>query len=527
MILCGQHEFITDNDSLANLRSKFKNINYYKPVPKFESVFDRYINGEYYLLDSINSQLRSNSLELKKSLLSNMLERPFDFQFPTELQKVIINNFSIGEINFIWVIGKYKFNEYVNFFEKQLHLLDSEQQANILYWLGEDGSSLKGFQLLKRLLNSKDVDFYSNSRLLDALYNYMQSKDLQIRDDAIELAIEMYYSKTIYKQFLEYSEYDAKNFEDRHLYELLSSGDPKIITIAKSLYQQKKNEEIALSALLRNDCIGYKEELINRIINDGEYDYVGRNASVDYLKSCSDYSIIPLIIEKYFNKRIKQCVNFFESNHLLSELSSSLNLIQDEDITQILKNEIRIKKRTASEVVQDLFNIGVISELDTASFTNKVLVYQNSNKYEYKGITSMISPYIYFLFDSPINTRFDWESNEFPIQYEEILYNALNLSTKDIGIPKIYSVVEVASDMSYANHEIFIDFSEFGIITQHRSNSLYPDTKFIISILNLCNSLNPKQKRFYHEFISESNIIFYANESTFIEYSNYLKNACN
>ncbi len=243
ILLSGQAELITGDKPLTQLRSKFKNVKYYKPVPKLDNVFDRYINGESNLLDSINSIFRSNNTELKTSLLDNMLRKPFDFHFPTELQKVIINNFSIDEINFIWVVGRFKFDGYVKFFENQIHKIEIQQQANLLFWLAKDGSSTIGVQLLKKLLTSKNVDFYDNRRLFDALYSYMYSNDLKIKGDAIELGIEIYYSKAIYKHFLEYGEYEVKNFENQHLNELLSAGDPKIIELAKSLYKQNQNEE--------------------------------------------------------------------------------------------------------------------------------------------------------------------------------------------------------------------------------------------------------------------------------------------
>lgn len=525
-ILQGQSELIDNQETLDQLRSKFKFTNYYKPTNETKSIFDRYVNGETKLIDSIALIFKSNDIKFKKSLFQSMLERPFDFQFPKDVQKIILSNFSLDDIDFVWIIGRYKFDGYVQFFESKLLTGNIEQQANLLYWLGNDGTSTIGFHHLKKMLTTKSINIYENSRLLDALYNYMYSSTPNIKSEAIDLAIEIYNSKRIYNQIHEYGEYYAKDFEDRHVYELLSLGGKKILPLAKLMYSQKEHEEIALSTMLANDCSRYEEELIRRINSDIQYDYIGRNASIAYLKSCSDVTIIPLLIKKYYKNDIKGAIDFFMGNNLLKEFAAALDMLEDPSLAKKLKEQIMIKTKTANEIIKDLFDMGIISKIDTSVTVQKVNAFQNQNKSLYRGQVSMISPYFYFLFNSPINTRFDLESNEFPIQYDEIFFCALKLSTKELGEPKIYSITNLADDMSSANHNIFIDFGNFGVKTSHTSTSLYPDLNFVTSTLNLCNSINKSQNKFYSDIISESNVIFYTDHETYSEYSKYLKNGC-
>lgn len=456
-----------------------------------------------------------------------MLDQPNNYQFPKEVQDLVIDNFSLEDNDYIWLLGRYKFDGYVKFFENKLLSANIQRQSVLLYWLGEDGTSTIGFQKLSKILKNKKIDIADNWRFLDALYFYMYSPDSNIRLQAIDLALEIYNSKNIYNKILKNDEYGAKDFETGLLSELFSTGESKIIPLAKKLYAERKYEDITFAALVANDCSGYKNELLDKLNNEKQDKYIVLKASIAYIKACNDVSIIPLISKKYNGNNVKEIVDFFDSRYLINELEAALDLFEDQSLAERIKNQILISTKTANGIVKDLFEMGIISELDTTETIKKVKDFQNQSKSQYHGQISTISPYFYFLDSSHINTRYYLESSVFPVQYDEILYNALKLSASELGNPKIYSIISAAEDLSIAKYKIFIDFGNFGITTNHVSTSLRPNTKFIVSTLNLCNSKSKSKNKFLYDYISESNVIFYTDPETYLQYSRYLKNGCN
>ena len=85
VLLHGQKEkirVVSGQTELNQLRKKFKN-NQFVPTlnEKNNTIFDRYVNGNKNLIDSIDIILKSNNIELKKSLIYSMSERPNGFIF--------------------------------------------------------------------------------------------------------------------------------------------------------------------------------------------------------------------------------------------------------------------------------------------------------------------------------------------------------------------------------------------------------------------------------------------------------------
>ena len=528
VLLQGQEEkqmIVTSQPELKQLRKKFKNNRFvYQPKENNNTIFDRYINGNKKLIDSIDMILKSKNIESRRLLVNSMYNRPNNFKFDNEIQNIILKNLVCDETNIIWLIGKNKFSGFVNEFENKLPFFSLNCQTDLLYWLGIEGNSEIGFSHLKKLLLSSKIDHYEHSRLQDALYFYIISGNENIKVMAIDLALEIYSSKLIYNYLLKYDEYTAKDFESRLLHNILTLGGKKIIPIAKSLYDQKKHEENALSSLVLYDHKNYKNELIKRI-NDDNNEYLGRNASIFYLKASSDISIIPLIIEKYFKNNAHNCARFFLSNNLQNELEISLRTFDDKLFVEKVKDEIEIRTKSAFEVALDLYNFGILKETDTLKYAQNIIEFQKETQLSFLDSNSKIEPYTYLLNHSPVSSNYGWESNEFPIHYDEILHDALKISESDLGKATIYSIANPNEDFSKAVHEIFVDFGEIGINAVHISTSLYPDQKFIIEFLNLISTKNNSKKKFFHDFISESNIIFYTGETVYKNFSNYLKSA--
>ncbi len=515
-------KILTNQTELKKCRKEFKSNKFtFQSKRKNYTVFDRYSNGNRILIDSISIILRSKNIEQRRLLINSMLERS-NFVFDKELQNVIYENLNCDDTNIIWLIGKNKFNNFVNYFENKLSQFPITCQQELLYWLGVDGNSEKGFSILKNLLLSTQIDHYEFSRLQDALYSYMNSPNENIRNISMDLAIEIYSKKIIYNNLLKYDEYFAKDFENTFLFNLLNSGDQKIIPIAKILYEQKKHEESALIALVKNDHKAYRDEFINRLKNDS-YDYVGLNVSPYYIKISSDLSIIPLIIDRYFKSKPHNCARFFLDNNLEKELEISLKTMNDNVLVESIKEEIIIRKKSAGDVTKDLYNFGILKAIDTLIFSKKILDYQSEIQFSIPDQILRIEPYSFLLHNTPICYSYERESSEFPIKYDEILYNALKLSEKELGIAEIYSVSKPNDDFSKANHEIFADFGEIGFKANHTSTSLYADSKFIIEFLNKFPTIKNSKKKFFHDFISESNIIFYTDEAVYKNFSEYLK----
>jgi len=529
VFLHAQQDFqkiVTDQTDLQELREKFKNNKFVSQSKiKSNTIFDRYVDGNKKLIDSIEIILKSRDIESKKLLVRSMLDKPPRFIFDKEIQNVIINNLSCDETDLFWLIGRYKFNRYVEILESKLSTFSVSCQTDMLHWLGVDGTSKIGFTNLKQLLISSKIDHYEHNRLQNALYFYMNSKNKNIQSMAIDLALEIYSSKIIYKSLVKYDEFTAKDFEERLLYNLFTLGSKKSIPLAKSLYEQKKHEEIALTALVLNDHKKYKNELISRIKNDASYEYLGCNVSKYYLKASSDLSIIPLVIEKYFKNSPHNCARFFLDNNMQKELEKSFSSIDDKLFVEKVKEEIKIRSKTVYDVAKDLYNFGIIKDTDTLDFARNIMDYQKENQILLFDNNYKIDPYDYLLIHSPISSTYPWESNDFPIHYEEILHDVLKLSEIDLGKATVYSIATTNDDFSTAIHEIFVDFGEIGLSAVHISTSLYPDQKFIIDFLNLIPSKNNSNKKFFHDFISESNVLFYTDQTGYKNFSNYLKSA--
>lgn len=451
-----------------------------------------------------------------------MSERPNGFIFDNEIQTVLLNNFVCDETDLIWLIGRYRFNGFVQYFEKKLPDFSLDCQEDILFWLGNEGTSEVGFFYLKQLLLSNKIDYSEYFYLPDALYYYMKSRNEKIRAMAMDLALEIYSSKVIYNYLLRYNEDSAKQFESLLLFQIFTSVDKKTIPLAQALYEQKKHEEIALKALVLNNPEEYKNELFYRINKDQNHEYLGCNVSFYYLKVSKDISIIPMVVEKYFKNRPHDFVRSCIFHNLHNEMESSLAIIDDKSFVEAVKEEIEIRNKTASGVTLDLYNLGVIKALDTLKYAQNLRDFQKMNESYYIDSNSKPEPYIYILNQSPISTSYGWESDDFPIHYEAILHDALQLSEEELGKATIYSISTTNEDQSKAIHEIFADFGKIGINAVHISTSLYPDQKFIAEFLNLLPTKNNSKKKFFLHFIAESNVIFYTEESVYNNFSDYL-----
>lgn len=523
VFLHAQQDFqkiVTNQSDLKQLREKFKNNKFvFQPKEKDISVFDRYVNGNRKLIDSIDVILKSGNEETKKLLVRSMLDKPPSFKFDKEIQNVVLNNLSCDDTNLIWLVGRNKFNRFVEKFESKLPLFSDDCQADMLYWMGVDGTSKIGFTYLKQLLTSSKTDHYKYSnRLPDALYCYMKSPNESVKNMAVDLALEIYSSKIIYKYLVKEDQFTAKDFEEKLLFNILTSGSKKSVPLAKSLYEQKTHQQDALTALILNDHKKYRNELALKINTAGRYEF--SKAAVFYLNTSSDISIIPILIEKYFKSKPHDCANFFVTHNLQKELEMSLFRINDKLYIEKVKEELKIRNKSAYDVTLDIYKMGILKESDTLQYAKNII---NSQKENQLSIDDKIEPYTYLIYQSPINSNYAWESSDFPILYEEIFFHALKLSENDLGKAQIYSISTLNDDSSLAVHEIFVDFGEIGLNAVHVSNSISPDQKFIFDFLNLIPTKNNSEKKFFHEYFSDSTMVIYANDTVYNEYSSYLK----
>lgn len=525
-LLNGQKEkirVISGQTELNQLRTKFKNNQFFPhSIEKNNTIFDRYVQGNKKLIDSIDLILKSNNIELKKSLIYCMSDKPNDFIFDNEIQTVLLNNLVCDETDLIWLIGRKKFQGFIEYFEKKLPDFSIGCQEDMLYWMGDEGNSEVGFFYLKEILLSNEINYDEYFHLQDALYNYMKSRNENIRDMAIDLAIEVYSSKVIYNFLLRYNEDSAKQFESRLLFHIFTLIDKRAVPLAKSLYEQKMHEELALKALVLNNPEEYKNELIYRINTDKNHEYLGCNVSYYYLKASSDISIIPLVVEKYYKNRPHDFVRSCILHNLQDKMEKFLSIIEDKSFVEKVKEEIEIRNKTARDATLDLYNLGVIKAIDTLKYAQKIRDFQRMNEIYYMNKNSKPEPYIYILNQSPISTSYGWESDEFPILYEAIFHYALQLSEFELGRATVYSTSTINGDHSKATHEIFVDFGEIGMYSVHISTSLYPDPNFITEFLNKIPPKINTKKKFFINFIAESNIIFYTDEVIYNNFSDYL-----
>ncbi len=523
VFLHAQQDFqkiVTSQSDLKQLREKFKNNKFvFEPKEKDISVFDRYVKGNIKMIDSIDVILKSENEESKKLLVRSMLDKPPSFKFEKEIQNIIINNLSCDETYLIWLVGRNKFNRYIEIFESKLSTFSVSCQVDMLYWMGEDGTSKIGFTYLKKLLVPSKIDQYEHHYWLpNALYAYMKSPNESVKNMAVDLALEIYSSKMIYKYLVKEDQSAAKEFESNLLHHILTSGSKKSIPLAKSLYEQETHQQDALTALILGDHKKYRNELFSKINTAGRYEF--SKAAVFYLNTSSDISIIPILIEKYFKSKPHDCANFFVTHNLQKELEMSLFRINDKLYIEKVKEELKIRNKSAYDVTLDIYKMGILKESDTLQYAKNIINYQKENQL---SIDDKIEPYTYLIYQSPINSNYAWESSDFPILYEEIFFHALKLSENDLGKAQIYSISTLNDDSSLAVHEIFVDFGEIGLNAVHVSNSISPDQKFIFDFLNLIPTKNNSEKKFFHEYFSDSTMVIYANDTVYNEYSSYLK----
>ena len=183
-------KLVSDQLTLVDLRAKFEGFQYVESENVNISIVKRFESGDTFLIDSIEQILNSENKELRHKLYNNFqFDVSDNFNFSPRLQSAILKNLIIDEDieEVIWISGRFNFKGFKESFEKNIKSLPIESQITMLYWLGVDGTSKIGIDLIEEILLSDKLKQFWSRGLSDALCNYLAHGDSVNREAELEL----------------------------------------------------------------------------------------------------------------------------------------------------------------------------------------------------------------------------------------------------------------------------------------------------------------------------------------------------
>lgn len=320
----------------------------------------------------------------------------------------------------IQVAGYLKLDGYVKKFETHLFSGKAKDVGRLVYWIGEDGTSLRTFNYLKEQILGKKINLVTDDWIMSGIEGFAKSKDPLIRQNACNLCFEIYQKKIIPEgNFEEMKDgYSSKNPANSLIEIIYNSNDKRTIAVASEMLRRRIDAYNAINALIRFEGHKHKDQIIEYLEQKDKF-MDGLGLASTYYKATKDGSIVTECFIQFEKNGTHQEYEIYKLVTAIMEMGATSyfdkldGIIKDKQLIASIKNAYELSKGNAQTVASDLYKMGVVGKAFEKSIIDKSM---------HKDSNSGPIEYVYeFLNNSDIYYFFDAETGMLPVAYDELI----------------------------------------------------------------------------------------------------------
>lgn len=393
----------------------------------------------------------------------------------------------------IQVAGYNNFPGYVVKFETMLVSGKIRDNDRLLYWLSHEGSSVKGFDHVKKLASGNHLNDEEMNHLMTYLEGYAKSSNKTHSRAAVDLAFSIYDRKLIPAEKFEElrTSYSSSNPSYNLLHIIFEHGDKRAVPIAHDMLRKGIASGAAMEALIRLEGAKHKALLLEHMADDKEFFEHLSNVVLLYQQT-KDESLIEEMLGRYerFKNYDATCseliVEALTDMQAVEYLQHPEKGLTDPKLILLMKAGYVVSTGTVRTFAADLYSMGVIDKKLDDSILVKA---ENAEKFEF----DRTSVYLYNLLNcTDIFINFDAETGMVPVDYDEMIRHLAAKSggkLKDVlvwmdaDMPETQSI-DNQEDASEIHYKITVVANGKAYTAEPKDIGDWYDVQFLVDMMN-------------------------------------------
>lgn len=467
----------------------------------------KYKRGDKSVVPELIDILQGDDSDLRWQVymeLDRRYEDPEDYQInEPELVAAIYANLD-KERDFksiVQLAGFTKLPGYVEVFENLLIEQKAFELPRIIFWLGSDGSSMKGLDLIAEQMLAEKIELggWQRNNAIMGLERYLENGNEEVQAKVLKLLWDLY-EKNKYglKDFAEKASEKPKDYQ-RELFDLLfEHADKRILPLAEKFFHQGIMELAAGNCLLRLEPLKYEHLLLHGLsFKDQTYSYI--NVLVNKFDATREVDILKDIFKEF------EAAKHYRDYELGFYIAKLWDRKQDQlmnDLEKFLTKKSLIEEAreiyaelslNMEDWAQEILEMGVISspfspeDLERAKAKDKETPHAR----------------LYNLLEaSKLLIWFDAEASIVPLDYDSLILEFADHSRGVLQGLEVWLDAKEADEYEY-NYTVTLFFQGKAYIAKASDSGDWYELSMVIGLLNTVLEDNQRLERFNDIFTGD------------------------